>query len=101
LTTLIGAMFAVQGLLLADATLRGGALRFDAAPGSRRWVGWALMAYAAVLYPLIGVCTGHAYPKLPMFGITPCPVTLFTLGVLLLAREPVPGACSWCPSCGR
>jgi hypothetical protein len=27
---------------------------------------------------------------MPMFGITPCPVTLFSFGVLLLAQGPVP-----------
>jgi hypothetical protein len=46
--------------------------------------------YAALLYPLIGMATGHRYPALPMFGIAPCPVVLFTLGVLLLARAPLP-----------
>jgi hypothetical protein len=48
------------------------------------------MGYAAVLYPLIGVWTGHHYPALPMFGIAPCPVVLFTFGVLLLAKAPLP-----------
>jgi hypothetical protein len=32
---------------------------------------------------------GHRYPQLPMFGITPCPVTLFTFGLLLLTTGPV------------
>jgi hypothetical protein len=52
-------------------------------------VGWALIAYSALIYPLIGVA-GHGYPAMPMFGITPCPVTLFSLGMLLLAQRPVP-----------
>ena len=32
----------------------------------------------------------HSYPGAPTFGITPCPVTLFTFGLLLLATTPVP-----------
>jgi hypothetical protein len=28
---------------------------------------------------------GHRYPGVPSFGLTPCPVTLFTLGFLLIA----------------
>ena len=28
--------------------------------------------------------------ELPMFGVTPCPVTIFTFGMLLLTRQPVP-----------
>ena len=48
--------------------------------------GWAcfLVVYAAVVYPMIGIATGHHYPELPMFGVTPCPVTIFTFGMLLL-----------------
>lgn len=42
---------------------------------------------ATVLYPLIGAMTGHLRAELPMFGVTPCPVTIFTLGMLLLTRD--------------
>jgi hypothetical protein len=45
--------------------------------------------YASVIYPLIGLWTGHGYPGMPMFGITPCPVTIFTFGLLLLTTAPV------------
>ena len=38
----------------------------------------------------VGLWTGHRYPAAPMFGITPCPVTLFTLGLFLLTTRPVP-----------
>ena len=31
----------------------------------------------------------HRYPEIPMFGITPCPVTIFTFGLLLLTTTPV------------
>lgn len=53
-------------------------------------LGWALLAYAAVLYPLLGQWSGHRYPAQPTFGITPCPVTLFSFGVLLLTTATVP-----------
>lgn len=85
-----GALFVVQALLIAHAALVRGDLRFDGAAGAARWVGWALIGYAALAYPLVGIGTGHRYPALPIFGITPCPVTLFSLGVLLLATPPVP-----------
>ena len=48
------------------------------------------MSYAAILYPLIGLATGHHYPETPMFGVTPCPVTIFTFGLLLFTVRPVP-----------
>ena len=31
-----------------------------------------------------------AWAELPAFGVTPCPVTIFTFGVLLLATRRVP-----------
>jgi Family of unknown function (DUF6064) len=83
------ALFVVQGLLFAHAALLRSKLRFARRHGLRAWLGWALIAYSALIYPLIGVA-GHGYPAMPMFGITPCPVTLFSLGVLLLAHGPVP-----------
>jgi len=32
---------------------------------------------------------GHRYPRVPTFGL-PCPTTIFTLGILLLASFPFP-----------
>lgn len=52
-------------------------------------MGWSFVIYAVVLYPLIGIATGHGYPHLPMFGVTPCPVTIFTFGMLRMS-DPVP-----------
>ncbi|MDH3195550.1 MAG: DUF6064 family protein, partial [Hyphomicrobiales bacterium] len=40
--------------------------------------------FAALLYPLWGWLAGHAWPQTPMFGVAPCPTTIFTVGVLLL-----------------
>jgi hypothetical protein len=66
--------------------------RWDLAPASppRRLLGWAFIAYAAIAYPSIGLALGHRWPELPAFGLTPCPLTLFSVGVLLLARGPAP-----------
>ena len=83
------ALFLVQGLLLALAASRG-RLQFTprGGPPARIALGWALVAYALVVYPLVGWLVGMSYPAMPTFGITPCPLTLFTLGILLLARTP-------------
>lgn len=87
---LFGALFVVQaGLLFFDGVIRG-RLAFQRPSGPAGQTGAGLIVYAAILYPLIGMATGHAYPEMPMFGITPCPVTLFTFGLLLLARPPLP-----------
>ena len=49
-----------------------------------------MVAYASIVYPLLGQFFGHGYPAIPMFGVAPCPVTLFTFGLFLLTTAPVP-----------
>lgn len=85
-----GALFVVQAAILAHTGVYRGRVMFgfDAGPGA--WIGVALVFYAAILYPLLGLAMGHSYLELPMFGVTPCPVTIFTFGMLLLTRQPVP-----------
>lgn len=50
-----------------------------------RWtpVGWFLMAYA-LLYPAINMVEHGSVLRIPTFGV-PCPTTIFTAGLLLLA----------------
>ena len=80
------ALFVLQAaLFLYSAAIRE-RVHFRVSHGARAWVGWSLIGYAMVLYPLIGLGSGHSLAAVPMFGITPCPVTIFTLGLLLLAR---------------
>jgi len=84
---LFGGAFLLQGLLLLAAAASGRPLAFEPMRGGwRRGFGLFLVAYAAVLYPLLGRLAGHPWPEVPSFGVTPCPVTIFTFGVLLLAR---------------
>ncbi|MDP3074905.1 DUF6064 family protein [Bradyrhizobium sp.] len=63
---------------------------FGLRPGLPAVIGGAFVAYAAIIYPVIGVAAGHAYPEMPMFGVTPCPMVIFTFGLLLLTVRPVP-----------
>lgn len=84
-----GAGFLLQGLLFLRAAARRD-LEYGDAPRLRTYVGYFLLTYAVVLYPLIGIFFGHCLAELPAFGVTPCPVTIFTFGVLLLATRRVP-----------
>jgi len=83
-----GMVFVLEGLLLAFAGITG---RLSFGDGTRRpsWraiLAWALVLYSAIAYPIIGAVNGVTYPNAPSFGVTPCPVTLFTWGILLMAR---------------
>jgi len=84
-----GAAFVLEGVLLLDAALRG-RIAFGTSRGLRRSTGWALLIYSLLLYPSLGIALGADYFELPAFGLTPCPVTMTTVGVLLLASSPVP-----------
>jgi Family of unknown function (DUF6064) len=85
---LFGAAFVLQAGLLCYAGFIG-RLRFGFTPSLRAAAGLVLTIYAAAIYPIIGLLL-HGYPAVPLFGVTPCPVTIFTLGCFLMTRSPVP-----------
>ncbi len=85
------AAFLLQAALLLWLGSWRGALRFGP-PRVQAAIGLTLVTYAALIYPLLGVLAGHRYPAAPVCGVRPCPLSIFTCGVLLLARGPVPAA---------
>ena len=87
---LFAALFVLQGGLLLHAAIAREELRFKAGHGAARVAGWALIAYAVVLYPIVGLLSGQPFAELPAFGLTPCPLTLTTLGCLLLTGPSTP-----------
>jgi hypothetical protein len=90
--TAFGTLFLAQAALYAAAAAKVEPLAF----GVRRTPGHAfalgLAAYAAIAYPLLGAALGHAYPRAPLLGVAPCPTTIFTFAILLLAEGTVPVA---------
>ena len=84
-----GAGFVVEALVILYCGWSG-RLAFAPRQGWRTALGLVLVAYASVLYPALGIALGEEWPALPMFGVTPCPLTIFTFGAFLLARRPFP-----------
>lgn len=66
-----------------------GALQFQPGLSARSVAGLILIVLALLAYPAIGVYIGHRYPASPTFGL-PCPTTLFTFGLLLMAAPNLP-----------
>lgn len=64
-------------------------LAFRPSNASQRLIGWTLLGYAFVVYPLLNVALGHGYPTMPTFG-APCPTTIATLGLLTWATPRPP-----------
>jgi hypothetical protein len=80
-----GAMFVLQGIVFAATAVTRNSLQFERSGGLRGVVAWALIIYAAVIYELLGYAAGHGLMNGPLFGVAPCPMTIFTMGVLLMA----------------
>jgi hypothetical protein len=58
-----GALFVLQAALFTHAAIKA---RLECETGgtrSSRVIGWALIAYASVLYPVIGLAFGPGYPQ--------------------------------------
>ncbi|MFO7565130.1 MAG: DUF6064 family protein [Enhygromyxa sp.] len=82
-----GALFVAQALLLFLAAL--GERTQMAVPPLSRSFGAIVVLYALVVYPMLAVLSEHSYPRSPTFG-TPCPMVVFTFGILLLTSQSVP-----------
>jgi len=79
-------------ILLAPAILVGGmAGKLDAPRGSNRsfpvWLGYALFVFGLLCYPLIAPLAGRGWKASEVFGISPDPTLIATLGVLLIAAR--------------
>ena len=80
------AIFIVQATLLMASSINRGSLQLEVRRDLRSFLGLTVIVYALFVYELLGYLTGHGLMKGPLFGVTPCPTTIFTVGVLLLAR---------------
>ena len=84
------AFFVIQGLLFAWTGAIKGRIAFGFRPDLAGWTGLGLAVFALAVYPLLGWLAGHGWPRAAMFGVAPCPTTIFTLGLLLLVESRTP-----------
>jgi hypothetical protein len=85
-----GALFVVQAIVLIWSGVLHDHLAFAPDRGPRSLAGGLLMLYALLIYPLLGLAFGHVYPAAPVFGVTPCPMTIFTFGLLMWTDARMP-----------
>ncbi|MHC2277490.1 hypothetical protein ACVI1J_003958 [Bradyrhizobium diazoefficiens] len=90
LAYIFGALFVVQAAAFVYFGVCQNRIDFDYNEESAGVIGVAFVFYAAAIYPLFGLEMVQHPNELPMFGVTPCPVTIFSFGMLLLTRQPVP-----------
>lgn len=87
---IFGLLFILEGLLFIIVGSVWGKLSFGFNLRPIPIIGAIFILYAMIAYPLLGLAFGHGYPRAPMFGVAPCPTTIFTFGLLLWARRSVP-----------
>ncbi len=85
-----GALFVIQGILFSVVGVAQAKLSFHARTDIFSIVGGLFILYAMIIYPILGSFLGHSYPQSPVFGVAPCPATIFTFGMLLWTDHKVP-----------
>ncbi|WP_441000126.1 DUF6064 family protein [Fodinibius sp. SL11] len=80
---LFGSLFLLQGV--GFLILNGSKVKFTYVFRSDIYgiVGTVFIIYGMLIYPLLGYGMGHIYPQSPVFGVAPCPTTIFTFGLIL------------------
>jgi Family of unknown function (DUF6064) len=86
---LFGTLFIFQGLLFLYEGVARNRLSFCASRRFHGILGAIFIAYALVIYPIIGYALGRIFPASPTFG-APCPTTIFTFGLLLWTDKKIP-----------
>ena len=85
-----GALFILQGILLFlyGAVHKRASFIYNKTPTII--IAYLFIAYATIGYPLLAHKIGHIYPRVPVFPLAPCPLTIFTFGALLLSKTKTP-----------
>jgi hypothetical protein len=84
---LFAVAFVIQAALFAWHAWSGRGLEYGPRRRVRSATGAAMILYALILYPALGLTFGERYPAMPLFGVTPCPLLIFTFGLMLWATR--------------
>jgi Family of unknown function (DUF6064) len=86
---LFGTLFITQGILFLIFGVFQNKLSFQFQKDKYGVTGIFLIAFALIIYRVLGCFLAHVYPSSPSFGL-PCPTTIFTFGILLLNQKRCP-----------
>lgn len=75
-----------------------GRLTWTGPPDLARHIGLGILLFALAVEPLAIPILGREWRQIPIFGVTPDPTALATLGVLLAASGPARGALAVIPT---
>lgn len=87
---LFGSLFLLQGVGFLILNWTKVKLTYSFRSDIYGMAGTIFIIYGMLIYPLLGYWMGHIYPQSPVFGVAPCPTTIFTFGMLLHTKGKVP-----------
>ena len=79
--------FAIEAALLIWIGVVRDRLQFDSDQGPAARTGALIFAFALLVQPLLGLLAGRQWGQLEVFGVTPDPTVVATLGLLLAANR--------------
>jgi len=80
-------LFVIEAGILTFAGVFKGSLSFKVKADVYGTVGALLVLYSMAGYPAVEYLLGRGYPSLLPFGLVPCPMTVFTLGIFLWSKK--------------
>lgn len=86
---IFGGIFILQGLLILYATFIKNRLVFDFIPKTKDYLGYFIILFGLIIYPVIGFILLGSFPKTISLGL-PCPTTIFTFGFFMLSTSKFP-----------
>jgi Family of unknown function (DUF6064) len=84
------ALFVIEAGVLVYTGVFKQSLSFKFKADANGIAGALLVLYAMIGYPAIEYLLGRGYPSLLPFGLVPCPMTVFTFGLLLWTDKKLP-----------
>jgi hypothetical protein len=84
-----GAVFLAGSCAFLWAGVIKAQLEFTSTNAIHRVLGSILVVFALLVYSALSGFFGHGYPAMPTFGL-PCPITIFTVGMLCFLAAPFP-----------
>jgi hypothetical protein len=88
--SVFGWIFTLQGVLILYAGGLRSDIIFNYSHSYISVTGIIFVLYAMAGYPILGYFLNHIYPYSFPFGLVPCPVNIFTIGLLMWTSTSVP-----------
>ena len=85
-----GILFLIQSFLFLFFGVVKSSLSFKFSSEISSVIGALMIVYAMIIYPIIGFLSSYGFPRYPIFGTAPCPLTIFTVGLLQWSDREIP-----------